>query len=108
VNILTRDGYANQPLRAARRPAAKEKGTSMKRFLLFAYREWFPAGGWGDFIQDFDTVDGAMEFLKSYRLYLYTDDNGVDVTALLAESDARAEIVDTQTGECVNTHRVLE
>lgn len=31
----------------------------MKRFLLFAYDSHYPAGGWGDFMGSFDTLDEA-------------------------------------------------
>jgi hypothetical protein len=32
----------------------------MKRFLLFAGDEYYPAGGWEDFIESFSTVNGAL------------------------------------------------
>jgi len=32
----------------------------MKRFLAFAYPDYYPAGGQGDFIGDFDTLEAAV------------------------------------------------
>jgi len=29
----------------------------MKRFLVFAYEQYYPRGGWGDFVGDFDTLE---------------------------------------------------
>jgi hypothetical protein len=31
----------------------------MKRYLLFAGSFYYPAGGWSDFLGDFDSVDEA-------------------------------------------------
>lgn len=36
----------------------------MKRFLLFSYDYYYPSGGWDDFREDFDSHDGAMEYIK--------------------------------------------
>ena len=33
----------------------------MKRFLLFAFGSYYPDGGWGDFVDAFNTVEGAKE-----------------------------------------------
>jgi hypothetical protein len=32
----------------------------MKRYALFCYDAYYPGGGWGDFVNSFDTVDEAM------------------------------------------------
>lgn len=32
----------------------------MKRFLVFAGSEYYPCGGWEDFVGDYDTVEEAM------------------------------------------------
>lgn len=33
----------------------------MKRFLLFAGDQYYPRGGWDDFIKDFDSLESAIE-----------------------------------------------
>lgn len=57
----------------------------MKRFILFAWDVYYPAGGCNDMIGQFDTADEAKECLvnraKVYRTY------------------DEAEILDIQTGE---------
>lgn len=35
----------------------------LKRFLLFAGSNYYPAGGWQDFRGDFDTVEEAKDYL---------------------------------------------
>jgi hypothetical protein len=32
----------------------------MKRYMLFAGDDYYPAGGWDDFIGSFDSVEDAM------------------------------------------------
>lgn len=32
----------------------------MKRYLIFSYPEYYPIGGWGDFIIDFNTYDELL------------------------------------------------
>ena len=40
----------------------------MKRYLLFEGYEFYPAGGWLDFVKDFDSVDEAKANVgKSYE-----------------------------------------
>ena len=34
----------------------------MKRFMLFIYPCYYPAGGMGDFRGDFDTIEKAVEY----------------------------------------------
>ncbi len=34
----------------------------MKRFLLFGSDMYYPAGGWDDFVGDFDTLEQANAF----------------------------------------------
>ena len=41
----------------------------MKRFLLFAGDEYYPTGGWGDFISDFDTLEEVKKDILSGRFY---------------------------------------
>ncbi len=38
---------------------------NIKRFLVFAYDDYYPAGGWGDFRGAFDTSEEAMIFCKN-------------------------------------------
>lgn len=41
----------------------------MKRYLLFAGDIYYPAGGWRDFIGDFDVLDEAKARLIRNRSY---------------------------------------
>lgn len=36
----------------------------MKRFLLFSGPTYYPGGGWGDFVRDFDTLAEATAFAQ--------------------------------------------
>jgi len=36
----------------------------MKRYLLFSGYEYYPSGGWGDFIGDYNTVEEARNIYK--------------------------------------------
>lgn len=33
----------------------------MKRYLAFAGNTYYPCGGWGDFVGDFDTITEAFD-----------------------------------------------
>lgn len=37
----------------------------MKRYLLFAFSDYYPCGGWSDFVKDFDTVDELREYINT-------------------------------------------
>ena len=51
----------------------------LKRYLLFSYPEYYPAGGWGDFDDSFHTLLEAQEAAKEQRkARLYCDI--VDIT----------------------------
>jgi len=46
----------------------------MKRYLVFAFDEYYPSGGWDDFLKDFDTFGEAKKYImeehkKSKRDY---------------------------------------
>ena len=36
-----------------------------KRYLIFAGADYYPAGGWGDFVGDFDTLEEAIAKAKT-------------------------------------------
>lgn len=36
----------------------------MKRYFLFGFDNLYPSGGMGDFIEDFDSVENAIERIK--------------------------------------------
>jgi len=38
----------------------------MKRFLLFAYDDYYPSGGWSDYEGSFDTAEEAMAHKTRY------------------------------------------
>lgn len=41
----------------------------MKRFMLFAGMHYYPAGGWDDFVDSFDTVEDAVAHPKIVSEY---------------------------------------
>lgn len=60
----------------------------MRRFLLFTGRDYYPSGGWNDFVRDFETEEDAVVLGK----------------ALLRAADTSADgqwahVVDTETGQ---------
>lgn len=68
----------------------------MKRFLLFAGSRYYPSGGWGDFLGDFESAREARgEFKRLYR----------EQTKL--SSDAWYEVVDTVTMKKVIDRRLI-
>ena len=40
----------------------------MKRYLLFGGDDYYPAGGWGDFLGDFDSVPDAVAAAASHPM----------------------------------------
>jgi hypothetical protein len=58
--------------------------TPVKRFVVFAYGNYYPAGGWSDYTGSYDTVEEAREAARYQR-----EENRNDWT----------DIVDLQTGE---------
>ena len=38
----------------------------LKRFLVFGYYDYYPGGGWHDFIKGFDTQEEADAFVKRF------------------------------------------
>lgn len=63
----------------------------MKRFIAFCGMEYYPNGGWEDFLSSHDTVDGA----KCALLDFATEGNIMGWW----------HIVDTETGEIVATSK---
>jgi hypothetical protein len=59
----------------------------MKRFLLFAFNQYYPAGGWSDFEGDFDSAEEADTAGRKLRYDEY-------------------EIIDTQTREAVDCRQI--
>lgn len=39
----------------------------MKKFLLFGHDTYYPSGGWGDFIGDFDTIEEAQACIDGQK-----------------------------------------
>lgn len=37
----------------------------MKRYLCFAGEDYYPSGGWDDYVDSFDTLEEAVSFLRS-------------------------------------------
>lgn len=47
----------------------------VKRFLLFEYPEYYPSGGKGDVVGDFDSIQAAIERIKNNdRFMTYSHD----------------------------------
>lgn len=39
----------------------------MKRYALFEFDQYYPSGGWSDFVNSFDSVDEAVSFYNLPR-----------------------------------------
>lgn len=39
----------------------------MKQYLLFAFDDYYPGGGWTDFIGSYETLEEAMNAYKDVR-----------------------------------------
>jgi len=59
----------------------------MKRYLLFEGFYYYPSGGWGDFVGDFDTIEEARDGFK-------------------LSSDGWYEIVDLEIGKVIEPTRL--
>jgi hypothetical protein len=71
----------------------------MKRYLVFAYDQYYPAGGWGDFQAAFDSLDEA----KSCADGLVLDKPGAPSSSTYNEryGYAYSEVVDLDSREAV-------
>lgn len=47
-------------------------------FLLFAYEEYYPEGGFGDFKGAFTTIDDAVDRARSFKFCKDVECNGPD------------------------------
>jgi hypothetical protein len=45
----------------------------MKRFMLFSFPEYYPSGGIGDVLKDFDSLEEAKEFLERPDIHISSD-----------------------------------
>lgn len=45
----------------------------MKRFLLFSFPEFYPSGGFEDFVECFDTIEDAKEYHESHNVDYYKE-----------------------------------
>lgn len=61
----------------------------MKRFLVFAFDQYYPCGGWGDFGGSYDSVEAALADRANWRSPEGYSRSGRD----------HFEIVDTETGQ---------
>lgn len=50
----------------------------MKRFLLFAFRDYYPIGGWDDFKESYDTLEEAASAGRATLEDLYCNFQVVD------------------------------
>ncbi|SDC29584.1 hypothetical protein SAMN05444678_102224 [Sphingomonas sp. YR710] len=39
--------------------------SDLKQFALFAFNDCYPSGGWGDFVDSFDTIEEAAAHGKT-------------------------------------------
>jgi len=56
----------------------------MRRFLVFAWPEFYPGGGWSDFVDSFDCEKGAVECADSKLKF---NNGGVEVIDLHSGKD---------------------
>lgn len=62
----------------------------MKRFLLFGFPHYYPAGGWNDFIASFDEYrDAEKELIRRFDAEQFKDDDWI----------GGGHIIDGTTGE---------
>ena len=40
----------------------------MKPYLLFAGLRYYPSGGWRDYMDEFDSIEGVMEYIADMDL----------------------------------------
>ena len=45
----------------------------MKRFLLFSFPEYYPSGGFEDFVECFDTIEEAKCYYASDKVDYYKE-----------------------------------
>lgn len=43
----------------------------MKRFLLFVFDEFYPRGGWNDFVDSYETLEAAQARARTRRSDFY-------------------------------------
>lgn len=55
---------------------------NVKQYLLFGFMEYYPAGGAEDFVQAFDTVEAAKEFVGKQNPNSYKGYNIMDLFTL--------------------------
>ena len=60
----------------------------MKRFLLFQYDTFYPAGGFNDFVGSYDTVEQAKEAMVSEWTQIFDTKENVFVKTGDVASDA--------------------
>jgi hypothetical protein len=75
---------------------------TMKRYLLFAGDNYYPTGGWEDFICDGDSIE-ELQALRSWGKDLYDWELKIDHARWLCESSSGQwlHIVDRDTAEIV-------
>jgi len=47
----------------------------MKKFMIFGFNDYYPAGGMGDFIDSDDTLESALAFVKALQAHDSHRDN---------------------------------
>lgn len=67
----------------------------MKKFLAFTYSEYYPEGGWGDFIGPFEVEELAEKTVKDW--ILKNEDGAGDVINL--DNGIRKKFVLNRQGE---------
>lgn len=58
----------------------------LKRYLLFAFNDYYPAGGWDDFVESFDTIDEAKSMFMTTNKDLGHIFDG-DIGRVIVETD---------------------
>ncbi len=87
----------------------------MKRFLLFAFNDYYPGGGMEDFMGDFDTMEECQKESKKYS-HLKDSMGCIDYDVEYKEKMASGEyirrdniqIYDTVTKQTISNGKIYE
>lgn len=70
----------------------------MKRYLLFVGYNYYPSGGWDDFVNSYDTVEEAMLAVNDKETPYFKQDAFLSYPKTIGNVDWW-HVIDTTTGE---------
>src|SRR5580704_12587199 len=82
----------NQPTFDAKIQTETER--TMKHYLVFIFENYYPSGGWGDFVDSFDTIERAYSEFEGQRAKIIGRTGS-------AQTEISGHIIDSQDGEIV-------